>query len=121
MGFDLHRVQGMEILSWILFGFVVGLVARALMPGSDSMGFVGTTVLGVLGALLGGWFSRLMQWSTPTGFGTLLSATIGAIVVLTAVNTFQRRSQRRRAQVGQAGVTGEAASSKEKGKPGQAA
>lgn len=108
----------MEILSWILFGFVVGLVARALMPGSDSMGFLGTTVLGVLGALLGGWFSRLMQWSTPTGFGTLLSATIGAIVVLTAVNTFQRRTKRRRAQVA---VTGEGSGSKEKGKPGRAA
>jgi uncharacterized membrane protein YeaQ/YmgE (transglycosylase-associated protein family) len=86
----------MEVLSWILFGFVVGLVARALMPGPDSMGFVGTTVLGVFGALLGGWFSRLMGWSTATGFGTLLSAVIGSVAVLTAVNVYQKSKRRRR-------------------------
>jgi uncharacterized membrane protein YeaQ/YmgE (transglycosylase-associated protein family) len=85
----------MEILSWILFGFVVGLVARALMPGRDSMGFVGTTVLGIFGAVLGGWFSRVAGLSTTMGFGGLLSATIGAIVLLTAVNAFQKSRKRR--------------------------
>jgi uncharacterized membrane protein YeaQ/YmgE (transglycosylase-associated protein family) len=92
----------MEILSWVLFGFVVGLVARALMPGRDSMGFVGTTVLGIFGALLGGWFARIMEWGSPTGFGGLFSATVGAIVVLMAVGAYDRRRRRRRPALSEA-------------------
>ena len=38
----------MHLLGWILFGFLVGVIARAIMPGKDPMGFIGTTVLGIL-------------------------------------------------------------------------
>lgn len=84
----------MELLTWVLFGFVVGLIARALMPGRDSMGFVGTTVLGIFGALVGGWFSRIMGWASPAGSSGLISATLGAILVLSAYGYYQRRRKR---------------------------
>jgi len=88
----------MEILTWVLFGFVVGLIARALMPGRDSLGFVGTTVLGIFGALVGGWFARVMGWATPVGSSGLVSATLGAIVVLALYGYYQRRRGRAHAK-----------------------
>ncbi len=72
----------MNILGWILFGFVVGLIARAIMPGRDPLGLIGTTILGVLGALLAGWLGQAMGWYAPDEGAGFISATIGAIVVL---------------------------------------
>ncbi|HEY7059206.1 MAG TPA: GlsB/YeaQ/YmgE family stress response membrane protein, partial [Vicinamibacterales bacterium] len=48
----------MGILSWILFGLVVGIIAKLLMPGRDPGGFIITILLGVAGALLGGFLGR---------------------------------------------------------------
>jgi len=72
----------MGILGWILFGFVVGLIARAIMPGRDPLGLIGTTVLGILGALLAGWFGQAVGWYSRDSGAGFISATIGAIVVL---------------------------------------
>lgn len=72
----------MTILGWILFGFVIGLIARALMPGRDPMGLIGTTVLGIIGALLGGWLGRALGWYGPDEGAGFIAATVGAIVVL---------------------------------------
>jgi uncharacterized membrane protein YeaQ/YmgE (transglycosylase-associated protein family) len=85
----------MEILSWVLFGFVVGLIARTLMPGRDAMGLLATTVLGIVGALLGGWLGQalgLYRSGDNIGF---IGATIGAIVVLGVFNAINRRRTRR--------------------------
>lgn len=87
----------MELFTWVLFGFVVGLIARALMPGRDSIGFVGTTVLGIFGALVGGLFARFMGWATPTGTSGLISATLGAIIVLSVYGSYQRSRRKRTA------------------------
>ena len=84
----------MEILSWVLFGFVVGLIARALMPGRDAMGLLATTVLGIFGALLGGWMGRAFGfYGTGQNIG-FIGATIGAIVVLLGYNAVIKRRQR---------------------------
>jgi len=65
-----------------VFGLVVGIVAKLLMPGHDPGGFVLTIVIGIVGAFLGGWIGRavgIYQAGEPVGF---IMAVIGAIVLL---------------------------------------
>lgn len=72
----------MDIILWILFGLVVGVVAKFVMPGPDPGGIVLTIVLGIVGGLLGGWLGRafgLYRDGEPVGF---IMAVVGAIVVL---------------------------------------
>ena len=52
--------DGMEILSWIVFGLVIGIIAKVLMPGRDPGGFIVTTLLGIAGAMIGGFMGRAM-------------------------------------------------------------
>ena len=52
----------MGVLGWIVFGLVVGIVAKFLMPGRDPGGFVVTALLGIVGALLGGYLGRGLGW-----------------------------------------------------------
>ncbi len=72
----------MNILGWVLFGFVVGLIARAVMPERFSIGLVGTTFLGIVGALLAGWVGQAIGWYAPNEAAGFVSATAGAVVVL---------------------------------------
>jgi uncharacterized membrane protein YeaQ/YmgE (transglycosylase-associated protein family) len=81
----------MSILGWILFGFVVGLIARAVMPGRDPLGLIGTTILGVIGALLGGWLGQALGWYQANEGAGFIAATIGAVVVLAIYNMIARR------------------------------
>ena len=70
------------VLGWIIFGLVVGIVAKLLMPGRDPGGFIVTMVLGIIGALVGGFVGRVLgmyQENEPAG---LLMSIIGAVVVL---------------------------------------
>lgn len=76
------RMSGMNILGWILFGFVVGLIARAIMPGRDPIGLIGTTVLGIIGALLAGWLGQALGFYAPDEGAGFVAATLGAVVVL---------------------------------------
>ena len=80
----------MNILGWIFFGFVVGLIARALTPGRDPLGLVGTTVLGIIGALVAGLFGQAVGWYGPQDGAGFLSATVGAIVVLFVFHRVRR-------------------------------
>lgn len=74
----------------ILIGFVVGLLARALKPGRDSMGLILTTLLGIAGALLAGWAGQMMGWYRPGQPAGFLGALLGAIVILIVVSLFRR-------------------------------
>ena len=72
----------MEILMWILFGLVVGVVAKFLMPGPNPGGFIMTTILGIVGAVVGAWLGRTLGFygaGQPAGF---IMAVIGAVLVL---------------------------------------
>jgi uncharacterized membrane protein YeaQ/YmgE (transglycosylase-associated protein family) len=72
----------MSVLGWIVFGLIVGIVAKFLMPGRDPGGMIVTILLGVVGALVGGFIGRALGWyreGDPVGF---VMAVIGAIVVL---------------------------------------
>jgi uncharacterized membrane protein YeaQ/YmgE (transglycosylase-associated protein family) len=74
----------MGVLGWIVFGLIVGIVARFLMPGRDPAGFVVTAVIGIVGALLGGFLGRAAGWyaeGQPAGF---VMAVVGAVVLLFA-------------------------------------
>jgi uncharacterized membrane protein YeaQ/YmgE (transglycosylase-associated protein family) len=74
----------MGVIAWILFGFIVGLIARAVVPGRQSMGFVMTTVLGVAGSLIGGLIATALTGGSETGFRTsgFIGSLIGAVVLL---------------------------------------
>lgn len=82
----------MGILSWILFGLVVGIIAKLLMPGRDPGGFIITILLGVAGALLGGFVGRAMGFYGPNeGAGWLMSI-LGAILLLVLYRMMARRT-----------------------------
>jgi uncharacterized membrane protein YeaQ/YmgE (transglycosylase-associated protein family) len=81
----------MGILSWILFGLVVGVIAKLLMPGRDPGGFIITILLGVAGALVGGFAGRAMGlYGENEGAGWLMSI-LGAIVLLALYRMMARR------------------------------
>lgn len=72
----------LAILGWILFGLVVGLVAKLVMPGQDPGGIVMTTALGIVGAILGGFVGRLLGlYQAGEGAGYIM-ATLGAVLIL---------------------------------------
>lgn len=77
------------IISWIIIGAIIGLIARAIMPGKQSMGLGTTIVLGVIGAIVGGLIGGLLGGSgvsgimeNPWSIWTILLAVIGALIVM---------------------------------------
>jgi uncharacterized membrane protein YeaQ/YmgE (transglycosylase-associated protein family) len=70
------------VLGWILFGLVVGIVAKLLMPGRDPGGFIVTTILGIVGAVIGGFLGRTLGFYGPGEPAGFLMATLGAVVLL---------------------------------------
>jgi uncharacterized membrane protein YeaQ/YmgE (transglycosylase-associated protein family) len=76
----------MVVIGLIIFGFFVGLVARFIMPGRDSMGFIATSLLGIIGSFVGAYIGQtlgLYPQGSPVGF---LMATLGAVIVLFIYN-----------------------------------
>ena len=83
----------MSILLFILFGLIVGFLARAIMPGKQSMGFVATALLGIVGSFLGGSVANLLSHRPvlqlqSAGF---IGSVIGALAVLALVMLAGRR------------------------------
>ncbi|MFG0833207.1 GlsB/YeaQ/YmgE family stress response membrane protein [Aeromonas bivalvium] len=74
----------MGFFSWIVLGLIVGILAKWIMPGKDGGGFIMTVVLGVVGAMVGGYLSTLLGMGTVTGFNlsSLIIAVAGALLVL---------------------------------------
>lgn len=82
----------MSILGWIFFGLVVGIIGKLLMPGRDPGGFIITTILGIVGALVGGFLGRVLglyREGDPVGF---VMAIIGSIILLVLYRLFATRS-----------------------------
>jgi uncharacterized membrane protein YeaQ/YmgE (transglycosylase-associated protein family) len=81
----------MGILSWILFGLVVGVIAKLLMPGRDPGGFIVTILLGIAGALFGGFIGRAMGfYGENQGAGWIMSI-LGAIILLALYRMMMRK------------------------------
>jgi uncharacterized membrane protein YeaQ/YmgE (transglycosylase-associated protein family) len=87
-----RRIEMFGVLGWILFGLVAGVIAKLLMPGRDPGGFIITILLGIAGALLGGFLGRAMgMYAANEGAGIFMSI-LGAIVLLAAYRAVNRRS-----------------------------
>lgn len=81
----------MGVLGWILFGLVVGAVAKLVMPGRDPGGIIVTMLLGIAGALLGGFAGRALGLYREGEAAGFVMATIGAVVLLALYRMMIRR------------------------------
>jgi uncharacterized membrane protein YeaQ/YmgE (transglycosylase-associated protein family) len=81
----------MGIITWILIGLVAGVIAKLVM--GDSLGWILTILLGIVGAFVGGWASGLFGGPGVTGFNimSILVAAVGAIIVLFVYGLVARR------------------------------
>jgi len=80
------------IVGWIVFGLIVGLIAKLLHPGRDPGGFVITILIGIAGSLMGGFVGRALGlYRQGEGAGFLMSV-LGAILLLVLYNVFSRRA-----------------------------
>ena len=90
----------MGIIAWIVLGLVAGLIANMLIPGRRQQGLIITCVIGIVGALLGGWLAtRLFHIHSIQGFfnlSTWLTAIAGAAILLLAYHLISGRSSSRR-------------------------
>ncbi|MGF1687195.1 GlsB/YeaQ/YmgE family stress response membrane protein [Photobacterium japonica] len=82
----------MGILSWIILGLLAGALAKWLMPGDDGGGWIATMALGIGGAFVGGWVGSFIGLGAATGvnIGSLITATLGAFILLFVYNKFIR-------------------------------
>jgi len=84
--------QLIAILTWIVLGLIVGLLARFIMPGRQRGGLIITVLLGIGGALLGGYLGSVLGIGTVSGFDikSILIATGGAILILLLFRLIRR-------------------------------
>ncbi len=82
----------MGILWTILIGFIAGVIAKFIMPGSNEpSGFIMTTILGVVGAFVASYLGQALGWYQPGEGAGLIGAVIGAIIVLFVWGMIARR------------------------------
>ena len=79
-----------SILGWILFGLIVGALAKLVMPGRDPGGIFVTMLLGIAGALIGGFLGRVVGWYGPGEAAGLLMSLLGAVVILFVYRRFRK-------------------------------
>lgn len=82
------------ILLFVVFGLVVGFLARAIMPGTQSMGLLGTALLGIVGSFVGGFLASLVTHNRVTDMypAGIVGSILGALLVLFIVGRFGRRA-----------------------------
>jgi uncharacterized membrane protein YeaQ/YmgE (transglycosylase-associated protein family) len=84
----------MGVLGWILFGLVAGVLAKLIMPGRDPGGLIVTILLGIAGALLGGFLGRMMGFYGEGETAGMLMSIVGAIALLAIYRMATRRTSR---------------------------
>jgi uncharacterized membrane protein YeaQ/YmgE (transglycosylase-associated protein family) len=82
----------MGILSWIVMGLIVGLLAKFVVPGKDPGGLIITICIGIAGAFVGGFIGSFLGLGEVTGFnvGSLLLAIAGAVIILIAYRILKK-------------------------------
>ena len=81
----------MAVIGWIVFGLVVGALAKLVMPGRDPGGIIVTMLLGIAGALLGGFLGRALGWYGPGEAAGFLMSFLGAVILLMLYRMMVRR------------------------------
>jgi uncharacterized membrane protein YeaQ/YmgE (transglycosylase-associated protein family) len=81
----------MTVIGWIVFGLIVGAVAKLVMPGRDPGGIIVTMLLGIAGALLGGFIGRAMGFYGPGEAAGWLMSFLGAVILLMLYRMLVRR------------------------------
>ena len=81
----------MGILAWILFGLVIGIIAKLLMPGRDPGGFIVTILIGIAGAMIGGFVGRAMGFYGEGETAGWLMSILGAVILLALYRMIARR------------------------------
>ena len=81
----------MAVIGWIVFGLIVGALAKLVMPGRDPGGIIVTMLLGITGALLGGFLGRAMGFYGPGEAAGWLMSFLGAVVLLMLYRMLVRR------------------------------
>ena len=74
----------MGVIGWIVFGLIVGIAGKFVMPGRDPGGVIVTILLGIAGAMVGGFLGRVLGWYGPNDPVGFVMAVVGAIVLLVA-------------------------------------
>ncbi len=72
----------MELITWIIFGLVIGALAKLIMPGRDPGGIIVTILLGIAGALLGGFVGRALGFYRPGEPAGWIMSILGAVLLL---------------------------------------
>jgi uncharacterized membrane protein YeaQ/YmgE (transglycosylase-associated protein family) len=82
------------IIVWLIFGLIAGVIAKFLLPGRDSGGLLTTSILGIVGSLLGGWIGTQLGFGSTTAFDIrgLAVAVLGAIILLIAHRLIRGRN-----------------------------
>ena len=81
------------ILGWIVFGLIVGAIAKLLMPGKDPGGIIVTMLIGIVGAVLGGYAGRALGLYGPNDSAGIFMSILGAVVLLLAYRLMAGRSR----------------------------
>lgn len=89
--FSMQQLFGGGLIWTLLIGFIAGLLARALKPGNDKLGFFLTIVLGIAGALLARLVGFQLGWYGPADAVGLIASVIGAIVLLVLYGMLRKK------------------------------
>ena len=90
---DVQPHTTMSIILFVVFGIIAGFLARAIMPGKQSMGLVMTALLGIVGSFVGGFVGSLVSGGSVMQFNTsgLIGSVLGALAVLALLGFAGRR------------------------------
>jgi uncharacterized membrane protein YeaQ/YmgE (transglycosylase-associated protein family) len=82
----------MGILSWVLFGLIAGALAKLIMPGKDPGGWIITILIGIAGAIIGGFIADYLGMGTVSGFNfrSFFIAIVGSLILLSGYRMFKR-------------------------------
>jgi uncharacterized membrane protein YeaQ/YmgE (transglycosylase-associated protein family) len=80
------------MIGWIVFGLIVGALAKFVMPGRDPGGIIFTSLLGIVGAVIGGFLGRSLGWYGPANLAGFMMALVGAVLLLWIYRQFRTSS-----------------------------